>query len=103
MGIVSEIQRILGGKSSLKSGLNDILPDGHKIGNDETIDEYASHLEHIQTGSGGGGTTTIDVNVNGGSVIICAELANTTLKIWDSMAVLQDTKTTDVTNGGVVT
>ena len=49
MSIASEIQRIIGGKSSLKTGLNAILPTGHKITDSETIDEYSSHLQHIQT------------------------------------------------------
>lgn len=103
MSISSEITRILGGKSSLKSGLNEILPDGHKIGNNETIDEYASHLEYIETGGGGGGQTTIDVTINGSSAIICAELPNVTLKLYNSADTLLATQTTNSTTGGVVT
>ena len=103
MSISSEITRILGGKSSLKSGLNELLPDGHKIGDNETIDEYASHLEHIETGGGGGGQTTIDVTINGSSAIICAELPNVTLKLYNSSDTLLSTQTTNSTTGGVVT
>lgn len=103
MSIASEIQRIIGGKSSLKTGLNAILPTGHKITDSETIDEYSSHLQHIQTGSGGGETSTIDVTINGSSAIICAELPNTKLKLYNSAETLLDTKITDATKGGVVT
>ena len=103
MSITSEIQRIIGGKSSLKTGLNAILPTGHKITDSETIDEYSSHLQHIQTGSGGGETSTIDVTINGSSAIICAELPNTKLKLYNSAETLLDTKITDATKGGVVT
>lgn len=103
MSISSEIQRIIGGKSSLKTGLNAILPTEHKITDSETIDEYSSHLQHIQTGSGGGETSTIDVTINGSSAIICAELPNTKLKLYNSAETLLDTKITDVTKGGVVT
>lgn len=103
MSIASEIQRIIGGKSSLKTGLNAILPTGHKITDSETIDEYSSHLQHIQTGSGGGETSIIDVTINGSSAIICAELPNTKLKLYNSAETLLDTKITDATKGGVVT
>lgn len=103
MSIASEIQRIIGGKSSLKTGLNAILPTGHKITDSETIDEYSSHLQHIQTGSGGGETSTIDVTINGSSAIICAELPNIKLKLYNSAETLLDTKITDATKGGVVT
>lgn len=103
MSIASEIQRIIGGKSSLKTGLNAILPTGHKITDSETIDEYSGHLQHIQTGSGGGETSTIDVTINGSSAIICAELPNTKLKLYNSAETLLDTKITDATKGGVVT
>lgn len=103
MSIASQIQRILGGKSSLKAGLNEKLPDGHKIADNEKLDEYASHLQYIEAGSSGGGTTVIDVTINGSSAIICAELPNTTLKLYNSSGTLLNTKTTDTTTGGIVT
>lgn len=103
MSIASQIQRILSGKSSLKSGLNEKLPDGHKIADSEKLDEYASHLQYIETGSSGGGTTTIDVTINGSSAIICAELPNTTLKLYNSSGTLLNTQTTNTTTGGIVT
>lgn len=103
MSISSQITRILGGKTSLKTGLNSILPDGHKIGDNEKLDEYADHLEYIETGSSGGGQTSIDVTINGSSAIICAELPNVTLKLYNSSNTVLATQTTDGTNGGIVT
>lgn len=100
MSISSEITRLQTAKSNLKSGLNEILPDGHKIAN-ETIDQYPAFLEHVETGSGSGGTTTIDVTINGSSAIVCAELPNVTLTLKNSLDVVLDTENTET--GGIVT
>ena len=104
MSIIEEYNRIKNAKSNLKAGLNAILPSEHKISDDEKIDTYANHLEHIETGSGGGGGENIDINVtiNGSSAIMVAELPNVALSIKNSSGVVLDTKNTGSTGGVVI-
>ncbi len=102
MSIKEQIQRIKNAKTNLKTGLNAILPSEHQISDYEKLDTYADHLEHIETGSGGGGTTNIEVSINGSSAIMVAELPNVSLSIKNSAGVVLDTKNTGSAGGVVI-
>ena len=104
MSIIEEYNRIKNAKTNLKTGLNAILPSEHQISDDEKLDTYADHLEHIETGSSGGGGENIDINVtiNGSSAIMVAELPNVTLAIKNSSGVVLSTQNTGSAGGVVI-
>ena len=49
MSISSEITRLQGAKGNLKTAINNVTDEEHKITN-ETIDEYSDYFEYISTG-----------------------------------------------------